>query len=68
MFHPAESCLYGGELVKGFGLLLTQEGIVVIVEVFVIVVLPIAQLRVMVDTVFLLHGLAGDVDHAQCNT
>lgn len=52
------------ELLKGLGLLLSQEGFVVIVKVLAVVMLAAAEGEVVVDAV-LFGGLAGGINHAE---
>lgn len=52
------------ELLKGLGLLLSQESLVVIVKVLAVVMLPAAEGKVVVDAV-LFGGFAGGINHAE---
>lgn len=57
--------LLGCELVEGLGLLLAEEGLVVVVEVLLVVVLLVTERGVVMDSVLLLHGFGGDVSHTK---
>lgn len=53
------------ELVKRFGLLLSQKGFVVVIKVLGIVVFQVAEGVIVVNTVLLLCGFAGSINHTE---
>lgn len=54
-----------GELVKSFGLLLSQKSFVVVVEVLGIVVFQVAEWVIVMNTALLLGGFAGGINHTE---
>lgn len=59
--------LFWCELVKSFGLLLAEEGFVVVVEILLIVVLLVAERSIVMDSVLFLHRFSGDVSYTKRN-